>query len=113
LEREGKSRKKILQIKSSRLLERQEELYRKASKRVKRLACSDKREATDQLAAKAEEVAVRGEQGKMYKITKGMCGEYKGNTEGPVKDKQGLLWTERARREMDRTLLHSTKQIII
>jgi hypothetical protein len=48
----------MLQIKFPRLLERQEELYREANKKVKGLACCDKREATDQLAAEAEEASM-------------------------------------------------------
>ena len=47
----------------------------------------------DQLATEAEEAAARGEQGRLYGITKRVCGKFKGNTSGPIKDKQGKLLT--------------------
>jgi hypothetical protein len=50
----------MLQIKSPRLLERQEGLYREANKKVKRLAHYDKREAMDQLAVETKEAEVQG-----------------------------------------------------
>jgi hypothetical protein len=59
----------MLQIKSARLLERQEELYWEANKKVERLVRRDNREAMDQLTAEAEEAEVSLEQEKVYKIT--------------------------------------------
>lgn len=41
-------------------------MYSEAHMRVKKHARHDKREAVDQLAAEAEEVAVRGEQGRVF-----------------------------------------------
>ncbi|XP_061166428.1 craniofacial development protein 2-like [Saccostrea echinata] len=100
IEERKEIKKKMLQIKSPRLHERQEELYSEASKRVKKLARRDKREAMDQLAAEAEEAAVRGEQGRVYKITKRVCGKFRGNAGGPIKDKHGtLLTTEKEQEE--------------
>lgn len=42
----------------------------------------DKREVMDQLAAEAEEAATRVEQGKVYKITKRVCNEFRENMVG-------------------------------
>jgi hypothetical protein len=67
--------------------------------KVKRLAHRDKMEAKDQLAAEAEDAAVRGEQGNVYKITKRVCGKYKRNTRGPIKDKLGTLLTSAKQQE--------------
>ena len=92
-------KKKLLQAKSPRLRERQEELYREAHRKVKRLARANKREAMDQLATEAEEAAARGEQGRLYKITKRVCGKFKGNVGGPIKDKQGNLLTAEKEQE--------------
>lgn len=52
------------------LRERQEKLYSEAKRRLKKLARRDKRESMDQLAAEAEEVAVREEQRRVYMTTK-------------------------------------------
>ena len=93
-------KRRLLQTKSTRLQKRQEEMYREAHKKVQRLARRDKREAMDRLAAEAEEAAARGEQGNVYKITKRVCGRFKGNVGGPIKDKQGkLLTTEKEQDE--------------
>ena len=93
-------KKRLLQTKSPRLQERQEEMYREAHRKVKRLARRDKRDAMDRLAAEAEEAAAKGEQGKIYKITKRVCGKFKGSIGGPIKDKQGkLLTTEKEQDE--------------
>ncbi|XP_062609155.1 craniofacial development protein 2-like [Saccostrea cucullata] len=93
IEERKKIKKKMLQTKSPRLRERQDELYGEVNKRVKKLARRDKREAMDQLAAEAEKAAVRGEQGRVYNITKRVCGKFIGNTGGPIKDKHGTLLT--------------------
>lgn len=52
------------------LRERQEKLYSEAKRRLKKLARRDKRESMDQLAAEAEEAAVREEQRRIYMTTK-------------------------------------------
>ena len=100
IEERREIKRKMLQTKSPRLQERQEEMYREANRKVKRLARHDKRVAIEQLADEAEEAAARGEQGKVYKITKQVCGKFKGSTGGPVKDRQGkLLTTEKEQEE--------------
>jgi len=93
-------KKRLLQTKSLRLKERQEEMYRKANYRVKELARRDKREAMEKLAAEAEEAAGKREQGKLFKITRQICGKFKGSVGGPIKDKRGkLLTTEKEQEE--------------
>jgi len=99
IEERREAKRRLLQTKSARLRERQEEIYREAHRKVKRLARRDKREAMEQLAAEAEEAAAKGEQGKVYKITQHVCGKFKGNTGGPVKDKQGKLLTTESEQE--------------
>ena len=60
------------------------------------MARADKRAYIDELASPAENAANRGEQGRVYKITKHVCGKYGGRKLAPVKDLQGrLLTTER------------------
>ena len=99
MEERRKEKKKLLQVKSLRLREKQEEVYREAHKKVRRMVKQDKRHAMEQLAAEAEGAAARGEQGKVYSITRRICGKFKGNTCGPVKDKQGKLLTTEKEQE--------------
>lgn len=99
IEERREIKKKMLQTKSPRLRERQEKIYRDAHKKVKTLARRDKRKAMEHLAAEAQEAAARGEQGKLYKITKQVCGKFKGSAGGPVKDKQGKLLTTEKKQE--------------
>ena len=68
-------------------------MYREANHRVKKLARRDKREAMEKLAADAEEAAGKREQGKLFKITRQICGKFKGSVGGPIKDKRGKLLT--------------------
>ena len=93
IEERKQIKKLILQTKSSRLRERQEAVYREIHKKVKRMARQDKRRAMEQLATEAEEAAARGEQGRLYSITKRVCGKFKGNASVPIKDKQGKILT--------------------
>ena len=86
-------KKKLLDTKSERLLERYKIQYREADRSVKRMARADKRAYIDELASQAENAANRGEQGKVYKITKLVCGKYEGRKVVPVKDLQGRLLT--------------------
>ena len=51
------------------------------------------------LAREAEEAAARGEQGRVYKITKLVSGKYRGSTDAPIADKQGRLLTTDAEQE--------------
>lgn len=79
-------KKKLLDTKSDRLLERYKLQYIEADLTVKRMARADKRAYTDELASQAENAANRGEQGKVYKITKMVCGKYGSRSEVPIKD---------------------------
>lgn len=93
-------KKRLLQAKSPRLRERLEEMYREEHRKVKRLARRDKRDAMDHLASKAEEAAAQGEQGQVHKITRQVCGKFRGSSGGPIKDRQGkLLTTEKEQEE--------------
>ncbi|RUS74991.1 hypothetical protein EGW08_017258 [Elysia chlorotica] len=53
----------------------------------------------DDLASQAEEAAGRGEQGKVYKITKIVAGKYRGTSNAPITDKQGRLLTTESEQE--------------
>ena len=49
----------------------------------------------EDLARQAEEAAEKGEQGKIYKITRQICGKFQSTNDVPIKDKNGgLLTTE-------------------
>ena len=63
------------------------------------MACNDKRAFIEDLASQAEEAAKRGEQRKLYKITKIASGKYRGATDMPIMDKQGRLLTSEAKQE--------------
>lgn len=54
---------------------------------MKRLAGAHKRAFMDDLANQAEGAANKGEHGKVYKITKLVCGRYHRPTDVPVEDK--------------------------
>ena len=99
IEERREIKKKMLQTKSPRLRERNEQIYRDANKKVKTLARRDTREALEHLAAEVQEAAARGEQGRLYKITKQVCGKFKGSAGGPIKDKQGKLLTKEKEQE--------------
>jgi len=89
-------KKKWIKPATLRLLERYKIQYREADQSVKRMARADKCAYIDELARQAENAANRGEQGKVYKITKLVCGKYGGRKVAPVKNFQGrLLTTER------------------
>nr|KAG5700914.1 hypothetical protein BaRGS_012321 [Batillaria attramentaria] len=60
---------------------------------------ADKRAYMEDLASQAEEAASRGEQGRVYKITKLVSGKYRGATDTPIADKQGQLLTTEAEQE--------------
>lgn len=88
---ERRKLKKITDAKSERLLERYKAQYRTADRAVKKMAKADKRAYVDELTRQAEEAAERGEQGKVFRISKLVCGKCLGNQDGPIKDKQGKL----------------------
>lgn len=56
---------------------------------MKKLATADKRAFIDDLGRQAEDASSKGEQGKMYKITKVSCGKYHGPANTPVRDNPG------------------------
>ncbi|XP_076105780.1 uncharacterized protein LOC143074119 [Mytilus galloprovincialis] len=85
--------KKILDTKSERLQERHKAAYRVLDKNVKRMARADKRAYMEDLAKQAEEAAEKGEQGKIYKITREICGKFRSNNDVHIKDKNGRLLT--------------------
>jgi hypothetical protein len=86
-------KKKLMEAKSDRLKERYKLQYQEANQAVKRMARADKRLFMDKLAEEAEEAANKGEQGKVYKITKTICGKCRGTTDAPIADKKGRLLT--------------------
>ncbi|XP_025097624.1 uncharacterized protein LOC112565936 [Pomacea canaliculata] len=89
-------KKKVASTRSERLQETFKLQYREMNRKVKRSARSDKRAYLNNLASEAEEAARKGEQGKLYKITKTISGKFHSTNNAPVKDKGGkLLTTER------------------
>ncbi|RUS72691.1 hypothetical protein EGW08_019547 [Elysia chlorotica] len=92
-------KRKVMETKSERLKEQYREKYREADKTVKRKTRADKRAFIDDLASQAEEAAGRGEQGKVYKITKIVAGKYRGTSNAPITDKQGRLLTTESEQE--------------
>ena len=88
-----------LEAKSNRLRERYEQQYREANQTVKRKARTDKRKFMESLANEAEEAASKGEQGKVYRITRMICGGYRGTTDAPIFNKQGQLLTAETEQE--------------
>ncbi|KAI4896154.1 hypothetical protein NFI96_009623 [Prochilodus magdalenae] len=89
-------KKKVASTRSERLQEKFKLQYREMNQKVKRSARTDKRAYLNNLASEAEEAARKGEQGKLYKITKTISGKFHSNNNAPVKDKEGkLLTTER------------------
>ena len=63
---------------------------------MKRMARRDKRESLDKLAAEAQEVTEKGQQGSVYRITNRICGKTTGSQCGPIKDKDVMLLTTEA-----------------
>ena len=92
-------KKKVLEAKSERQKERYKQQYREANRTVKRMTRTDKRSHINDLASQAEDAASRGKQGRVYKITKLVCGRYRGGTDAPIMDKQGRLLTTEAEQD--------------
>ena len=92
-------KKRVLETKSERLKERYKQQYREADQTVKRMTRANKRAYMEGLAREAEEATARGEQGRVYKITKLVSGKYRGSTDAPMADKQGRLLTTDAEQE--------------
>lgn len=80
-----------MEAKSERLQNKYKLQYREVDRAVKRMARRDKREYVNNLANQAEVAANRGEQGKVYKITKIVCGRYR-----RITDKQGQIISSEA-----------------
>ena len=60
------------------------------------MARENKRYYINSLADQAEEAANKGEQGKVYKITRIVCGRYHRSIDTPITDKQGRTLTSEA-----------------
>ena len=99
IENRRKLKKQINETKSKRLQERYKMQYQEANKAVQRKARADKRAYLEDLANQAEYAAKKGEQGKVYKITKIICGKHHRTTESPIVDKKGRLLTTEAEQE--------------
>lgn len=52
------------------------------------LVRQDKRNTMDKLATDSQKAAIKGEQSKVYNITKLFCGKSKDSINKPLKDKQ-------------------------
>lgn len=82
---------------------------------------ADKQAFMEDLATKAEDEAHQGEQGNMSRITKLVCGKYRGRTSAPIKDKHRQLlstekdqearWTEHFREVLNRLPLEEAADI--
>ena len=92
IESRRRLKKKFMDSKSQRLIERHREMCRAANKEVKRRTRADKRKYIENLASQAEEAAARNEQGTVYKVTKIITGKCH-TTNVLVKDKNGILLT--------------------
>lgn len=66
---------------------------------MKRMARADKRKHLNNLTTQTEEASSRGQQGRVYKITKLVCCIYRRNNDGPIKNKQGKLPTTEAEQD--------------
>lgn len=84
-------KKKVNETKSERLKEKYRKQYQETNKAVWRKARADKRAYLEDLASQAEEAARKGEQGKVYKITKIVSGKHRRTTEAPILDKKCQL----------------------
>lgn len=92
-------KKKVNEAKSERLKEKYRKQYQETNKVVRRKARADKRAYLENLASQAEEAARKGEQGKVYKITKIVSGKHRRTTEAPIVDKKGQLLTTESQQE--------------
>ena len=86
-------RKQFLDAKSDRLKDRYKKQYQEANKAVKKKSRADKRAYMEELGNQAEEAANKGEQGKLYKITKIISGKFRNTTDSPIEDTNGKLLT--------------------
>ena len=99
IEKRRETKKKCLDAKSQRLKERLEQQYQGENQEVRRLSRNDKRRYLDNLAVEAENAAENGNQGKVFKITKIISGNFTRSSEVPVKAKDGTLLTSEKEQE--------------
>ena len=85
-----------MEAKSERIKDKYKLQYRETDRTVKRMARENKRYYINSLADQAEEAANKGEQGKVYKITRIVCGRYHRSIDTPITDKQGRTLTSEA-----------------
>lgn len=79
-------KKKLLDTKSDRLLQRDKLQYEEADRTVKRMTRADKQAHMDELASQAGNAANKEEHGKVYKITRMVSGKYGGMSEVLIND---------------------------
>lgn len=82
-------KKQFIEANSEKLKERHKQQCQEADRKKKKLATADKRAFMDDLGRQAEDASSKGEQGKMYEITKEGSGKYHGPTNTPVRDDPG------------------------
>ena len=92
-------KKQVNETKSERLKEIYRKQYQETNKAVRRKARADKQAYLEDLASQAEEAARKGEQGKVYKITKIVSGKHRRTTETPLVDKKGQLLKPESQQE--------------
>ena len=85
-----------MEAKSERIKDKYKQQYRETDRTVKRMTRENKRNYINSLADQAEEAANKGEQGKVYKITRIVCGRYHRSIDTPITDKQGRTLTSEA-----------------
>ncbi|XP_055518546.1 craniofacial development protein 2-like [Leucoraja erinacea] len=96
IENRRKLKKQINETKSKWLQERYKMQYQEANKAVQRKARAEKRGYLEDLTNQAEDAAKKREQGKVYKITKIICGKNRRTIETPIVDKKGRFLTKEA-----------------
>ena len=73
---------------SQRLIEKLSVEYSLANREVRKKLRKDKRMHYENLASRAEQAAIRGEQSELYRITRDLSGKFRGECDA-VKDKNG------------------------
>ena len=99
IEQRRNVKKKWNEAKSNRLKERYKLQYQEINREVRRKVRVDKGAFVDNLARQVEDVASKGEQGKVYKIIRVLSGKRKITTVAPIADKQGKLLTTDAKQD--------------
>ncbi|XP_033106314.1 uncharacterized protein LOC117108409 [Anneissia japonica] len=96
IDRRKEVKKQVVTARSDRLKEKYKTKYQEANKGVQKKARANQRAFIDNLANQAEESAKKGEQGKVFQLTKLISGKYRGNASAPIEDIQGKLLTTEA-----------------